>query len=381
MSDDIFETLEGILDSGDPDRALDFLIERFRIANRYSGCFDAATMRARLRLGLPLFEFQSNSDIPPEARAAYQEAVVDAARETGELFLAGGDIPSAWRYLSATGDSVRVAQAMERLDIRENVDAVIEIAIQQEVHPVRGLELILQHYGMCQALTAFGLYAGQKDRQECIRLLSRNLHQDLVKQIGGVIERKEGARPESKSVVELIAGRDWLFGEYSSYTDTSHLISLLQYCPEVNDIPTLTLFHEFCEYGKRLSSTFQLTGQPPFDDIYIDVDHYVLALANIHTDTHLEHFRRKATEADPERVGTIYWQTLVRLLAALGRHQAALEIALQYFPSARGSGLMCLSAVQLCRLANRLDLLMQLTRRQGDELTYLAAALELKRKA
>lgn len=380
MPEDIFETLEGILDSNDPDRAIDFLIQRFRTAKKYAEWFDAVTMRARLKLGLPLVQFQSNSEIPGEARAAYEEAVLEAARKTGDLFLAEGNIPNAWRYLRATGDSDRVAEAMNRLDIRENVEAVIEIALQQEVNPLRGLELILQQYGMCQALTAFGLYTGQKDRAQCISLLSRMLHKDLVKRIGEAIEREEGARPDSTNLLELIAGRDWLFGEYSSYIDTSHLISLLQYCPEVSEPTTLKLFHEFCEYGKRLSSTFQLKGQPPFEDTYADVDHYVLALANVEIETHLEHFRQKATEADPERVGTVYWQALVRLLVALGRHQAALEIALQYFPSAHDSELACPSALRLCQLANRLDLLMQLMRRQGNELTYLAAALELIRK-
>lgn len=302
MSEDIFETLEGILDSIDPDRSLDFLIQWFQTAKQYPEWFDAVTMRARLKLGLPLLQFQNNSAMPGEARAAYQEAVLEAARKTGDLFLADGNIPSAWRYLKATGDSVRVAEAMERLDFGENAEAVIEIALQQEVNPVRGLELILQHYGMCQALTTFGLYAGLKDRAQCITLLCRVLYNDLAKRVADVIEREEGTRPDSTNVLELIAGRGWLFGTYDSYVDTSHMISLLQYCPEVSETATLKLFHEFCEYGKRLSSTFQLKGQPPFEDIYTDVDHYVLTLANLEIETHLEYFRQKATEANPERV-------------------------------------------------------------------------------
>ena len=87
---------------------------------------------------------------------------IEAARKTGDLFLAEGNIPSAWRYLKATGDLARVAEAMERLDICENVEAVIEIALHQEVNPVRGLELIVQRYGMCQALTRLACTLGKR---------------------------------------------------------------------------------------------------------------------------------------------------------------------------------------------------------------------------
>jgi hypothetical protein len=377
MSEETFDTLRDVLLSAEPARGLDFLIEQFRRLKKYPQRFEACMIRTRLGLGLPLIQTHGASEIPAAARAAYEQAFLEAARETGELFLADGNIPRAWPYLRATGDLARVAQAMEEFAVGEDVDAVIGIALQEGVNPARGLELILQKYGMCRALSAFGMYGAEKDRERCISFLARSLHEELRERITIAIQQEEGAKPEATSIPVLIAGRDWLFGEYSAYVDTSHLMSLLQYCLEVTDTGTLKLFHEFCEYGKRLSSNFQMAGQPPFEDLYIDVDHYTLALAGVEVESHLDHFRRKVRE---ETVGNVHAQVLVKLLAMRGSHQEALEVALEHFPAASSSELTCPSAIQLCQLANRFDLMMQLAREQGDELSYVAAGLELDRK-
>ena len=381
MPQETFDTLEKLLCSEEPARSLDFLIEQFRNAKKYPHCFEARMMRARLELGLPLIQTEGSPELPAEVRAAYEQALLEAARETGSLFLADGNIPGAWPYLRATGDSARVAEATERVGVGEDADAVIQIALQEGVNPARGLELVFQKYGMCRALTAFGMYGAKKDRERCIDFLARSLHDELKERIVGAIEQQEGARPEAGTIPALIAGRDWLFGEYSAYVDTSHLVSLLQYAPEVTANRTLELFHEFCEYGKRLSPNFRIAGNPPFEDFYIDIDHYVLALAGAEVESHLDHFRRKSREANPETVGQVHAQALVQLLLASGCYEEALQVALQHFPAARASELSCPTAIQICQLAGRFDLLMQLTRDQGDELNYVAAGLELGRKA
>lgn len=377
MSEESFDALGDVLHSAGPAQALDFLIEHFRAAKKYPNLFEARMMRSRLELGLPLIQTDGDPDIPAGARAAYEQALLEAAREAGGLFLEDGNIPRAWPYLRAAGDFDRVAHAMDRLEAGEDVDAVIGIALQEGVHPVRGLELILGKYGMCRALTAFGMYSGEKDRERCIGFLARSLHEELRERIGNGIEREEGARPETQSIPALIAGRDWLFGEYSAYVDTSHLMTLLQYCPEVADTGTLQVFHEFCEYGKRLSSNFQMAGPPPFENLFVDVDHYVLALTGGDAERHLDHFRQKARESAPDHVHS---QALVKLLVSRRSYQEALDVALEHFPAARAAELACPTAVQLCRLAGRFDVLMQLAREQGDELNYVAAGLELDRR-
>ncbi len=121
-----------------------------------------------------------------------------------------------------------------------------------------------------------------------------------------------------------------------------------------------------------------MAGQPPFENFYVDVDHYALALAGAEVESHLDHFRRKVREAP---LGNVNSQALVKLLVSRGSYQEALEVAMEHFPDASPSELACPTAIQLCQLADRFDLLMQLARKQGDELSYVAASLELDRKA
>jgi len=378
MPEDALGTLEQALESENPSTGLDLLIGQFRAAKDYRSLFEARLMRKRLELGLPLFLADDLSALSSELRDTYSQAVTEAAREVGELFLSDGEIAQAWPYLRATGDSARVADAIEKVEAGGEMNRIIEIAFQEEVHPAKGLELIVAKYGICQALSAFEVSAVKKDREKCIAVLARTLHTEAVERLGSAIEQKEGSRPVSTSIAELIGGRDWLFGEYSAYVDTSHLVSLLQYCPEVTDAGVLRIFHDLCEYGKRLSPQLRVQCQPPFEDAYIDFDHYVLALSGIDVETHLAHFRGKVAKADPEPTGSLPAQALVRLLVRLARYEEALEIALAHFPHARPADLACPAATELCRLAGRFDRLKELAREREDWLSYAAASIEAR---
>jgi hypothetical protein len=380
MPEDVFGTLEQLLESENPSTSFDLLISQFRAAQDYRSLFEALLMRKRLELGLPLFLKDDLSAVPAEARDVYGQAVTEAAREVGELFLSNGEIAQAWPYLRATGDSARVADAIEKVEAGDSdgVNRIIEIAFQEGVHPAKGLELIVAKYGICQAISAFEVTAVQKDREKCLTVLARNLHNEVVERLGSAIEQEEGSRPVSTSIPELIDGRDWLFGEYSTYVDTSHLVSLLHYCREVSDASVLRIFHDLCEYGKRLSSQVRVQCQPPFEDVYIDFDHYVQALLGVDVESHLAHFRRKVAEADPERAGSAPAQALVRLLVRLARYEEALEVALAHFPHAPSADLACPAATELCQLAGRFDRLKELARERGDWLSYAAASLEAR---
>lgn len=375
MLDDSFEKLEPILKSEDPASSLDYLIGQFRDAKEFHLLFEARLMKKRLELGLPLIQPPDIASLTGETQAAYQQYMVEAAQEAGESFLAGGDIPKAWPYLRATGDVARVAAAIDRLEPGDSIDPIIEIAFLQGVHPAKGIELALAKYGICRALTYFGSSGGQKDRAECIAVLARNVHAELVEQLASAIEEREGSKPGATSVAELIEGRDWLFGEYSSYIDPSHLVSLLQYSPEVTDTETLRLFHDFCLYGTRLSSNFQFPGQPPFENSFVDFGHYVQALLGVDVDEHVAHFREKA-EAAGENPGNWPAQVLINLLVRLSRFAEALQISLRYLPGARAGEISCPTALQLCELAGDFDRLAELARERGDVLTYVAAHLE-----
>jgi len=375
MPEDVREALDTMLRSEDPAGAFDFLVQRYRDARDYRALFEARLMRKRAELGLPVYQSRDPSTVPAERQSAYGEAVTEAAREVGGLYLADGEIANAWPYLRATGDSARVAAAIDAVaEPGDDADPIINIAFQEGVHPSKGLDLILKKYGICQALTALGSFPVEKDRERCIRLLARDIHREIVERIGNAIEREEGARPVTDSIVGLTAGRGWLFGDYNSYVDTSHLVSILQYATEASDPALLRLFRDLCEYGKLLSPQFRVQGQPPFEDVYADNGHYVEALLGTDVETHLEHFRRKLAESDPQRVGTLPAQLLVKLLVRLERYGEALAVALAHFPEAPPHELNCPCAMELCEMARDFARMKEIAKGREDWLGYAAAA-------
>jgi hypothetical protein len=227
---------------------------------------------------------------------------------------------------------------------------------------------------MCRALTAFGMHAVAKDREKCIELLTKELHAEVVDRIGRTIEAREGTRPSTKDLVELMGDRDWLFGEYDYYVDTSHLVSLVPYCLDVSDAETLQRMHELCEYGKRLAPGFQSRGQAPFENIYGDYGMYCRGVLGMDVDGCVVHFRKIAEESDPEMVGTVPQQFLVNLLVRLERFREALEASLQYLRDERE--LVCPTALQLCRMAGDYTRLKELAEERGDLLSYVAGSIE-----
>src|SRR5207245_4263338 len=132
----------------------------------YGMLLEARLMKKRHDMGLPLIQTDSL------AQEEYQQAVVEAAREAGRLFLADGRIERAWPYFRAVSETQPVFEAIDKIEPAENLDNVISIAFQEGVHPRKGLELILAQHGMCRAITAFGMTAVQRDREACISMLA-----------------------------------------------------------------------------------------------------------------------------------------------------------------------------------------------------------------
>ncbi len=379
MLNSILPELDRILASENRTASLDFLIEQFRASKRFELLFEALLMKSRLALGVPLVQTEASVNFSGEKRAAYDQAMVDAAGEVGGLFLADGKIDRAWPYFRAIGDVTPIASAIDAIpkdaDLGDQLDSVIAIAFQESVHPVKGLELILERHGMCRAVTSFGMYPVEKDRGACIAMLVRGIHDEVVRRMTYAIESQEGKKPEAASLPDLWAGRDWLFGDYDYYVDTSHLTSILPYSIEVTDGETLLLCHQLCEYGKRLSSNFQYKGQPPFENLFEGYGHYVQALRGVDVDEQLAYFEQIVAETDFEEAGPAPAHMLINLLVRLGRYDRALEISLAHLQNDQFSGTACPSALQLCYLSGNYERLKELARDRGDLLSYTAASL------
>ena len=103
---------------------------------------------------VPLIETETTINLAGEHCRRMRVRFNKAAREAGELLLAGRH-RSAWTYFKALGDPAPVAGAIEK-KTREQIDRVIEIALHEGVNPRKGFELVLEHHGICRAITLFG---------------------------------------------------------------------------------------------------------------------------------------------------------------------------------------------------------------------------------
>jgi hypothetical protein len=374
MGDDGFHAVDRMFERGELSGSFDYLMQQFRAGQNYPLLMETRLMKARHELGLPLIQTEPVTAFPLDKQPLYEAAFIDAARETGELFLADGKIDRAWPYFRAIGESRPVAAAIERVQPGEGIEPIIEIAFQQGVHPVKGLELILAQFGMCRAITSFGMYAVQQGRDACIRLLVRSLHAELLDRLKSVIGSNESARPQTDDIIALVLDRNWLFGEYDYYVDTSHLVSVIQYGSDIADRPTLCLLNELCEYGGRLSANFQSRGEPPFENIFQDYGIHTRVLLGEDVENGIAHFLEKIA-LHSEYAGTLPAQVLVRLLVRIERYQDALQVSLAHLREASPSELMCPSVLQLCHLAGDYDRLKALARENGDLLSYTAAML------
>jgi hypothetical protein len=373
MAGDPFDELERAIRSGGAAAAFDLLIRGARDARNFREVFSARMMQARHRAGLPLIETGEPDTLSSDARARFEKELQDAARDTGGLFLAEGDIPGAWPYFRALGDTAAIAAAIETAQPGEHLDAIIEIAFREQVHPRRGFELILEHRGVCNAITSFGALPQGDARRECLKLLLRALYDELAAAILSHIVKVEGAVPADQSVKALIAGRDWLFAENNYHTDTTHIASVLRFAPELEDEASMRLALEIADYATQLAPMYHYRGDAPFDDPYRDHAIYLRAVLRDDVDAGVEHFRAKAREG-AEAGYSFPADVLIDLLVRLDRFDDAIAASLEFFGDDRPANGP--SALQLCQMAGNFGKLREVARERGDLLAYAAGLIQ-----
>lgn len=373
---DFHEIGQLIADEGSA--GFDALAERFIAAGNYPGAFEARLMKKRLDMGLPLMATSAESLSIEEAKL-YAAAQVEAARETGTLFLSSGDIRRAWPYLRAVGDTEIVRQAIDDFEPGEDsdqVDGAIEVGFYEAVHPEKGLELLLHQHGICRAITTYGQYPDGESRQRSGINLVRSIYEEVRDNIRSTVEAEEGSAPADATLLSLIEGRDWLFDGHAHYNDTSHVISILQFAIDFDDRDALQMAYELTQYGEHLGEMFQFKGQPPFEEPFPDYGAYLSALLGNDADASVEHFRNKLTP-EPDPFGDITAQTLVTLLIHLDRYHEALDIAETRLSELPPERLSCPGPLQICELAGDFERLKSIAQSTGNHLAYAAAVAKL----
>jgi len=372
-----FDLVEQAFRENGAEAVFESLIRKAREERNYRMVFSVRLMQVRHKLGLPLIDPDPVPKLTEEQRPAYDQACRDAALETGGLFLDSGDIASAWPYFRAIGDKARVAAAIDKVAAsEENVESVIEIAFKEGVNPRKGFELIIEHRGICSAITWFGYNRDYDSRQECLKLLVRSLYTQVAGSLRESIAAAEGSVPATDRVAELIAGRPWLFEGNSSYTDSTHLTSILRFAPELEDEAVIRMAIELADYGQLLNEMFHFRGDPPFEETYRDHGVYLRALAGEDVDGAVAHFRGKIAESgDPVTAAEV----LIDLLVRLRRFEEAIQVSLEYFPDPGRASMNCPSVLQLCQMAGDHEKLRSVAREHGDVIGFAAGLIQSAR--
>jgi hypothetical protein len=376
VSDDSFDLIEQAVASGGAASALDLLARKFLAEKQYPRLFETRLMQKRLELGLPLIQLAAIDTLPEPARTQYELGVRAAAREAGTLILADGDIARAWPYFRAIGERERIAAAIENSQPGEDIEALIDIALGERVHPPKGLELVIAQHGICRAITYFEQFPELEQRDECLILLVRTLHSELVANLKNAIEQREGQAPAGNCISELISGRDWLFGEFDAYVDTSHVINVVRFALDLQDEEAIRLALELCDYGAHLSAQFKMRGQPPFQNIYTDHAIYLHALLGEDLEHAIEHLREKIVAQDDPMSAIQSAQVLVGLLVRRERYQEAMQISIEHLSGVAPNQLAGPTLFQLCQLAGDSERLKELARERGDLLSFAAGAIQ-----
>jgi hypothetical protein len=381
------DELQRTLGEKGPAEAITRLCDRLREDKDYRSLFYALLMKRRQELGVSPIPTGPAADLPASVHAPYEDAIREAGRHVGRLYLDEGNIAEAWFYFRMLGEPEPVATALaEHVPTEdEDLQPLVQLAFYEGLAPKKGFDWILKRYGICNAITTLGsqeLPHAPEVKRYCVAELVRSLYAELRERLMADIERQEGKLPphdaERPSVRELITGRETLFADGFAHIDVSHLSSVVQMSIQLEAGPELNLARELCAYGELIPKQFQYNSDPPFDDLYRDYGVYLSILAGERVEEGLAHFRAKADSADPETVGTYPAQVLVNLLLRLGRPAEALAVARRHLTTADPRHLSCPGVLELCQRAGDFGTFAEAAREQGDAVHYLAGLIAAK---
>jgi hypothetical protein len=375
----LFDSLREALATKGPTAAVDQLCATLRESKDYAKLFYALLMKKRLEMGVTPIPTSSATTFSEAQQEEYEQAIRDACRVVGESFLKEHNIPAAFAYYRMIGEVKPIRDAIDSYVAGpdEDIQPVVEVAYAQGVHPRKGFDLILERYGICNAITTASGYDpghGPEVRAHCVQRLVHALHDQLIERLRGAIEQQQGFPPSGRTIPVLLEGRDWLFADDMYFTDTSHLSSVVQMSIDLQDPDELRLARELCAYGKKLAPSLRYQGNPPFENIYDDVDVFLAILLGEEVDAGLEHFRAKIT-GDPDGPDYFAAEVLVRLLVRLNRLPEALEIAKQYLTTVDERQLNCPGPFELAQRLNDYQTLAETARARQDPVHYLASLI------
>ena len=375
-----FDLLQDALEQGGVDAALDRLANHLRENKKHHELFEALKMKVRYGLGLPLTYSDSGDELDEAVRTKLENGLLDACRDVGIALLREGSIREGWMYLRPVGDHAAAAAELANVDAdEENIEELIEVALHEGVDTKRGFGLVLEHHGTCNAITTYESVVARQPtaaQQAAAGLLVEHVHSELLATVKADIAQQQGTEPAETTLKELVADREWLFGEHSYHLDTTHLASTVRFSRLLDNERQLRLSLDLTEYGRKLSSQFQYKGDQPFEDIYPSHALYLHALLGENVDEAIVFFKKQAETLDPAEHGGVPVEAYVQLLERLGRYEPAITVLLEFVhkqPDAAAQAIPLM--LELSQKAGTYDQLSEFCRGRNDLLGFSTAIL------
>ncbi|MCC7086041.1 MAG: hypothetical protein IT427_13645 [Pirellulales bacterium] len=375
----MYDHIHHLVQSGRVELALALLCDRLKADGRWHELFDARLMQSRIKHRLPVAMRNSLDELQEPLRGKIEQAYLDACREVGWKFLERGQLREAWMYLRPLGENESVAAALEKITpTEENAEPLIEILLHEGVAPELGLRMVLDRFGTCNAITAFdSVLAGRSlsVRQPAAALLVTHLHREITENVRRHIETEENRAADFAMLGEMIAGRDWLFGEFSYHIDATHLASVVRAARIIEEPEVLRLALELTEYGCRLHANFHFRGDEPFVDIYPAHRLFFAAQLGSHVEEAVNYFRQRAEAATVGEIGTMPAETWVVLLVRLRRYAEAAQALAKLIPSSESTTGFAPTLFELCGMAGDYSAMLKRCRERDDPVGFTAAMI------
>ena len=332
---EILEQITKAYDAEGMPAALAAAETKLRSENRYHELFEVLKMKSRQELGLGLLH-EDDASVTDDQQRKLEDGLLDSCRDVGFALLRGGQIQESWMYLRHLNDRQKVLDELKKIDAdEENLEQLIALLLYEGLDSEAGYALVLEHYGTCNAITTMqqAMYGRpRKERQAAGRLLVAHVHNELLENVKGHIEREENSSPPGDRLVEIMANRDYLFADGSYHIDTSHLSSTVQVAGELDDRASLELAHDMTKYGEQLDAGLQYSGDPPFEEVYPAHEKFFAALLGTDVETGLSHFESRARSCNAHEEGTHSIEVYIDLLSRLDRPAEAIEATVELIP-------------------------------------------------
>lgn len=372
------DSVSGDLPASD---VLDALESALLAQKDYHRLFDALLIRARVSLHLPVTKPTSLADVPADAEQAFRSAYMTAARKVGQHFLDDGRLADAWAYFRTIGEPEAVRRAIEAVEIPTEPDAafdeVLNLALYEGAHVVRGIEFLLKTHGTCNTITAMSQLMPQMtqdERRRAAAIMVKHLYTDLRYSLARDVSSRGETVTDETSIAEMLSRSISVFEGGNYHIDVSHLHATVGFARHLRQgDPELELARELAMYGGNLSSPLRYPADVPFDDYYTASLHFLNALSGHDVDQAFSYFvdrLRNEPDAPDQRLIAF---VLIDLGQRIGRLEQALEIGGEHLSRLEDPSGFSFSTC--CVESGRTDLLEQNARRNDDVLGLVTSLL------